>query len=186
MKQHTDATLALRAINDSSSKCLGVGTIAGFHTSLTRTQADAAVRYLMARALVEHHKRGCYRITALGVQVAKSEAGVVKSKTGIAATATQKQTQGANGIRGAAWRALRITPNLTIDEILSRVDDGETDNARPRVLRYLAGLAAVNIITRKGKAHLLTNDLGPIAPTVGQRGQVFDPNAGVFVVGESE
>ena len=183
MSQHIYATRALRAIDDSTSKCLGVCAIEAW-TALTRSQADAAVRYLMERQLVEHHRRGCYRITKAGVTVAKSEAGVIKSKTGLAAAATQQQTQGASGIRGSAWRALRISPKQTMDEILSRVDDGSTDTAKPRVARYLSGLIAARVIVqKKGKHYILLNDLGPLAPTVGQRGQVFDPNAGVFLVG---
>ena len=182
MSQHIQATIALRAINDSRTKCLQRLTLWRI-PGLCGTLVDVALRYLLEYQLVEHHKRGCYRITALGVVIANSHAGVVKSKTGTVAigTATQQQAKGADGIRGAAWRALRISPNQMLADILTKVDDGSAPNAKARIQRYLNGLVAVNIIARKGKAYLLVNDLGPIAPTVGQRGQVFDPNAGLFV-----
>lgn len=184
MREHIQATLALRAIWSSASKCLGVCAIEAW-TVLTRMQADAAVRYLVQRHLVEHHKRGCYRITQLGIKAATSVEGVIKSKTGIAATATAQQTSGATGIRAAAWRALRMSPNMTLEAMMIRIDDGDTPNARERVQRYFAGLVAAGVITRKGKAYLLINDLGPIAPTVGAK-HTFDPNAGVFLVGGPE
>lgn len=182
MSQHIQATLALRAINDSNTKCLTRTTLARV-PGLAGTLVDVALRYLMAYQLVEHHKRGCYRITPLGVAIAATKAGVTKSKTGLATSATEQQTQGASGIRGSAWRALRISPKLAMDELLSRVDDGTTATAKPRVARYLAGLIKASIVQKKGKHYILINDLGPLGPTVGQRGQVFDPNAGVFLVG---
>jgi hypothetical protein len=182
MSQHFQATLALRAINNSNTKCLGRATLAR-EPGLAGTMVDTALRYLMAYQLVEHHKRGCYRITALGVAIAATKAGVTKSKTGLADSATQQQIQGASGIRGAAWRALRISPKQAIDEILSRVDDGTTATARSRLTRYLSGLIKAGVIQKKGKHYILVNDLGPLAPTLGQRAQVFDPNAFVFLVG---
>lgn len=178
--QHINATRMVRLYREIDLTCMSVGAFK-LVLGLARGETDAAIKYLLEHKLIRHHKRGCYELTATGKAAATSPDGVLKSKTGVATNATQQQTKGADGIRGAAWRALRIAPNMTMDEILSRIDDGQTPNARMRVLRYLAGLTAVGVIRRKAKAYLLVNDLGPIAPTVGQRGQVFDPNAGALV-----
>ena len=180
MKQHELATDMLRCYGGALGDCISPQSFGNF-LSVTPGKVTSAITYLLAHKLIRHHKRGCYQITDAGKVTAEIQGGVVKRKTGVANAATQQQTSGADGIRGAAWRALRISPNLTMADILSRVDSGDTPNAKARIQRYFAGLVAVNVIARKGKAYLLINDLGPVAPTVGQRGQVFDPNAGVFV-----
>jgi hypothetical protein len=180
MSQHVLATRMVRLYGTVGLSCI---TASAFKLALglARGETDTTVRYLLDHKLISHHKRGCYQLTEAGEAAAASPDGVLKSKTGVATSATQQQTQGASGIRGSAWRALRISPKQTMDEILSRVDDGTTATAKPRVARYLSGLIAASVVRKHGKHYILLNDLGPLGPTVGQRGQVFDPNAGVFL-----
>lgn len=185
MSQHIYATLIVRLYALWRLSCIHVGDIVD-RLEMPRRVVDSAITYLLEHKLIRQHGRGCYELTAAGKAAAASRDGVLKSKTGVATNATQQQTQGASGIRGSAWRALRISPKQTMDELLSRVDDGTTATAQPRVARYLSGLIKAGVVHKKGKHYILINDLGPLGPTVGQRGQVFDPNAGVFLVGGPE
>jgi hypothetical protein len=190
MKQHEPATAVLRAINNSATRCLTLKTLVcqlKHVPKLAGGQMDAAIRYLAERKMVEHHQRGCWRITPWGERAALSEDGVLKNKTGVSAGPTKQQTQGATGIRGAAWRALRIKFVLTIDEVCALIDDGTEANVGARVSVYFRALAKVGVLdiklitANRAPLFLLRHNLGPLAPTVGQRGQIFDPNAGAFL-----
>lgn len=185
MSQHIYGTLFVRLYAMWSTDCINASDLVD-KLEMPRRVVDAAIKYLLDHQLIRHHKRGCYQLTATGKAAAASPDGVLKSKTGVAAAPTTQQCTGASGIRGSAWRALRISPKQTMDEILSRVDDGTTATAKPRVARYLSGLIAARVVQKKGKHYILLNDLGPLGPTVGQRGQVFDPNALAFLVGGPE
>ena len=182
MKIHDNATSLLRVIDQVPSKCLSAGTLDWYHTDLTRKQVDAAIAYLAKRKLVEHHKRGCWRITLAGKACAAT--GVFKSKTGTSLAATKQQTQGATGIRAAAWRALRIKGSLTLGDACTLVDTGAEANAASRIRVYFRGLVAVGVLATKKQGgfllYILVNNLGPVAPTGGRQG-VYDPNATAFV-----
>lgn len=174
-KQHETATAIVRAIRDSESRCLTVATLVA-RIGAPRGKVEGAVKFLAARQLVEHSSRGCYRLTAAGR--AAVEPGVFKSKTGTRESGgTAHQANGASGIRARVWNALRISGALAIEAILTRVDTGDTVNARATVTRYLRGLINAGIVTIARRNYVLLRNLGPFAPTVGRR-HVFDPNAG--------
>lgn len=176
-KQHINATRVIGAINASASGCLNVGTLADL-LDMPRGKVDAAVAFLAARQLVEHSTRGCYRLTDAGRKAV--ETGVYKSKTGTSDHGTARQKAGATGIRARAWNALRICGALTIEAMLSRIDTGDTPNARRTVTSYLRGLIDADIVAMNRRSYVLMRNLGPVAPTVGRR-HVYDPNAGANV-----
>lgn len=176
-KQHTNATAIVRCIHASACGCLNIGTLVDL-LDLPRAKADKAIAFLAARQLVEHSKRGCYRLTDAGKAAVAT--GVYKSKTGTRDAATAQQVAGASGIRARAWNALRISGALTVEAMLSRIDTGDTPNARRTVTTYLRGLIDAGIVTINRRSYVLLRNLGPIAPTVGRR-HVYDPNAGANV-----
>jgi hypothetical protein len=186
-KQHEVATKVLRAIDASVDKCMNLGALTDI-LNVKRILVDRAAAYLVKRKLIEHSKRGCYRITEAGRALVAT--GVSKHKTGVSDSPTAQQTNGATGVRAAAWRAIRIKYVITLDEACSLIDTGTEANVRERIRLYFRSLVAAGVLATKrapggngALQYVLVKNLGPLAPTTGRQG-VFDPNANAFVAAE--
>lgn len=169
------ANAVLTALYDGG-QCLKIHALSAA-TKLDAPDVSKALNVLAAASAVEHSSRGCWRLTAAG-KMLHLAGGISKRQTGTRNTGpTAQQANGASGIRARVWNAMRISGALAIEAILTRVDTGDTVNARATVTRYLRGLIRAGIVTINRRNYVLLRNLGPFAPTVGRR-HVFDPNTG--------
>lgn len=94
------------------------------------------------------------------------------------------------GLRAQAWWVLRKNKSITLAELMLTVCKGSEKTPRVNLSRWLNGLLAAGLLTRKleddGKPasngsyrYTLVKDIGPKAPVVRMKDRVvYDPNNG--------
>lgn len=98
------------------------------------------------------------------------------------------------GLRKQAWWVLRKNKSITLAEVMLTICDGSEKTPRVNLSRWLNGLLAAGLVSRKleddGKPtsngsyrYTLVRDIGPIAPVVrAKAGVVYDPNKDETIV----
>lgn len=162
------------------------------HTGLAFNTVKNAIDWLRTNGYVASPRTRQWKLTPKGM--------IVREEVGVRYTATRPQTvkvteahkAGATGLRGAAWRALRIRGAVTVDEVCSLVVTADQDygkSPRVSVRHYFNDLAHAGFITTKRAntrgelLYILLKNVGPLAPTTSPRGHVYDPNAGAWLLG---
>lgn len=161
------------------------------YAQLPMNTVKNAVDFLRIHGYVRSPRTREWTLTEKGLAV--GEEGVMRfAARPQTVKVTEAHKAGATGLRGAAWRALRIRGALTVDEVCSLVVTEDADygkSPRVSVRHYFNDLTAANIIsTKKANArgellYILLKNLGPLAPTTSPRGHIYDPNGKKWLLG---
>ena len=198
MSAKHDAASAIIDVMKVHHNQVNITQLVGF-TRLPLNTVKNAVDFLQINGYIRSPRMRAWVLTEKGHAVdprvgVHKYANPQRPTPGVSKAARQ---QGATGLRGAAWRALRFFNDTAADEIYTLVDGSYGENAavRVRVIYYFASLARYGVIAskqeRRGtskRLYILINNLGPLAPTVSTRGHAHDPNSGQFltIVGPGE
>lgn len=192
-KKHVSASAVVAALQARDRKAALVfnTTVLVGVTGFTLNTVKNAIDWLRIHGYIRSPRTRAWTLTEKGLAV--GEEGVCYTTTRPqTVTLTEAHKAGATGLRGAAWRALRIRGAVTVDEVCSLVVTADQDygkSPRVSVRHYFNDLANAGVITTKRAntrgelLYILLKNVGPLAPTTSPRGHVYDPNAGAWLLG---
>jgi len=97
------------------------------------------------------------------------------------------------GLRARAWWILRKNRSMTLIELQNSICDGSEKDPIANLRKWLTRLVKAGVLAIKrvddGKltsngsySYTVIKDLGPQAPLVRAKGEVFDPNSGTLII----
>lgn len=169
--------------------CLTVEEMTGV-VALDRRVIVKTAAALVTRGLLERVERGCFQLTAAGVEV---QAGKVPLKSGPRGQHTGQRKGCRSTLRVRLWRAMRTAGKFSVPDLLMLAAKGSEKSAQSNAQRYLKALERAGYLHRlsarqKGTAltsngftrWTLLRDSGPDAPiirlTTNNDWEVYDPN----------
>ncbi|PKR55503.1 hypothetical protein [Thalassospira marina] len=157
---------------------------------LPRKEIVKSTQRLMSRGLLERVERGCYQLTAAGIESRAVGEALTSGPTGPDTTKSRKKKA---NLRTRLWRVMCVKQKFIIDELVAIAAKGPEKDARENARKYLRALELAGYLRvlprQKGEAATsngfkrfqLIRQTGPRAPEVKRGGQhVFDPNTGAF------
>ena len=194
-KKHEAASAVVRAMKEARSQVAtyNMAELAA-HTGLAFNAVKNAIDFLRIHGYVASPRTRQWQLTPRGIRV-QEPAGVCYEPNHAhqPSKVTEAHKAGATGLRGAAWRALRIRGAITVAEVCALVVTADSDYGRKPELSvrkyflHLTDAGVINSSKRANKAgarlYILLKNVGPLAPTASPRGHVYDPNAGAWLLG---
>lgn len=163
-------------------------------TGLAYELVKSKLLVLTRHKFTMRRERGCYLITAAGLDARQSGGAPVRSGPKRAHTGLRRKPEGQTD-RDKAWSALRRLRKASIPELIELIDPKNPAAAHSHLRRYLRALVQAGLLSelrardpgadpvhsRGFKRFVLVEDTGAQAPVLSDRGgvrQVRDPNTG--------
>jgi len=187
----TGRATRLEAIRDAlpPHACLTIDEL-DVLVGLPRKEIVKSTSRLMSRGLLERVERGCYQLTAAGIESRKTGEALTSGPISPATTKSRKKKP---NLRTRLWRAMCVKQKFTINDLVAICAKGPEKNPHENARKYLRALEQAGYLRTLPKQHgqaltsngfkrfQLMRQTGPQAPEVKHGGEhVFDPNTGEF------